>query len=447
MAHIVQSQFCPERGLIYLLVSGDDPDKKWKSAEEILSSRPELIELHEKLYNLKSKHYPQSFAIKPRLIPKTYQDLIENCLDEEHYNGSLDLMESFQNEREYLPVYHIRQIMGIIVDETVENSLVIRAYKLLQHILQTCGAEPFQSVWKIDKANIEQGFIWCEYPLDFWKFFETKLMLTLNDDSSSKVDRTLMLLNHLTNVHEMDIINNLESSLLIQLFTKNYGKVRTNIKYPIEALLAPFSTDDIIPIRTARVAQRLLEQIILLSYAGIICTDTLKRELYLLIIKLNPDNFRVFFQTLPCTTFKCKLLDHALQDTNLGEVQREHRYLCNASLDLSKIIHVYFQSKPYYRRVCRSTAIWRHTFMLMTLLQSYIQSKSLRISEKIYNGLRDDEKKLFVEDLVRQKLEELAQWIADEKNIKKEFRQSAKLLIDLASIVLDMQCSMEIEEN
>ncbi|KAG9286650.1 hypothetical protein G9A89_012200 [Geosiphon pyriformis] len=450
MTYVIQNQTHEEGGILYLLAefAGEDTKATWKTAEEILSSRPEVIESYYVLNAAWGKEI-RTFEgkVHARIMPKTYQDLIENCLDESHYSAALDLMESFQNEHEYLPEHHIRRVMDLIVNEKVEDNVAARAYKLLQHVLQTSGSEPFQNIWKIPKELPEQDGLWAEYPLDFWKFIQTKLVSSSMNGEAKKIIRESMLLDHIISIFEFDLLikkDKLGSCMILQIFPKNYGRVRNNIKYPIEALLAPFSMAEICPIETARLSQRLLGQIIILSYAGIICHDTLKREMYLLINKFNPENFELFIQTINFNTFKSKLLDHALQDANLGEVSRTYKSLIHAGLDLSKIIHVYFQSTPYYRKVSRSTAICRHTFILVTLLQSYIQSKLLRIDSKVYCGLSKEERNLLAEDLIRPKLEELEQWLDDEKTIDKRLRRRAKFMIELANIALDTQQPMEI---
>ncbi|CAG8806308.1 19212_t:CDS:2, partial [Racocetra fulgida] len=143
------------------------------TANEILKKHPELLELYENLNNF-STNLPQS-----RTMPNGYQSLIDNCLEENHFkqklmtyfidDAALDLLESCQTYKQIRQ--HIRRLMDIIASDQVDDDIASRAYKVLQHILQTSGNAAFQYIWTSEQIDTEEGTLWANY-VNFWKFIE-----------------------------------------------------------------------------------------------------------------------------------------------------------------------------------------------------------------------------------------------------------------------------------
>ncbi|CAG8463267.1 79_t:CDS:2, partial [Diversispora eburnea] len=315
--------------------------------------------------------------------------------------ATFDLIEAFQTKNYHPNEEQIRRLMDIIVNDQVENMEIITgAYRVLQHILQTSGTTAFQKIWKIDHVDHEQGPLWNKYT-DFWNFLEQLIPYQQSTDKVEKVERVervIMLLDHIVCVFEADIYSkrgNLGNSILLSLIPKGYGRLRTNIK-------------------------------------GHICTDSLKTELYIQMNKLDPFRFQLFLQTMASNTFKCILLDHALKDTNLTQISRQNRNSLNCPVNLLKITQIYFDSSPYYKNSTKSSATWRHIFILCSLLQSYIQSKIFRVGDKIYSGLDDDEINLIGNsNEINERINELVDSLNEDEDIDLDLKKRTKFLLDL----------------
>jgi hypothetical protein len=64
---------------LFLFHETEETEGVWKEAEDMLKEHPEVVESYEKL-NKPIKTFPTN----SKIMPNTYQSLIENCLDEEH---------------------------------------------------------------------------------------------------------------------------------------------------------------------------------------------------------------------------------------------------------------------------------------------------------------------------------------------------------------------------
>ena len=64
--------------------------------------------------------------------------------------------------------------------------------------------------------------------------------------------------------------------------------------------------------------------------------------------------------------------------------------------------------------------------------------KTLRFHDQVYSGLKEEERKLFADETIRQKLEELEQWVTEELDKEKGLSRSAKFLLDMVIIALDI---------
>ncbi|CAG8662347.1 12446_t:CDS:2, partial [Acaulospora morrowiae] len=396
------------------------------TADEVLKTKPELVELYEKL-NVSIDNVPGEFqSIK---MPNAYRSMIEDCLEENHYNAVFDLIESFQNSTYHPSEEQIRRLMDMIVNDEVENlDTATRAYRVLQHVLQTSGTEAFQNVWKLDeKEEYNKGSFWSQYT-DFWRFIEIQFKPHQDND---KEDRTIMLLDHIVNVFETDIRlkkGNLGSTMLLHLIPKSTGKLR----HPIQTLMSPFNEEEIYT-EIARISQRLLEQIVLLSFSGYICLDVLLTEVYLQINKHNPGQFQLFLQTIISNVFRFKILDRAFQDTSLIRISHQDRNYILTPINMTKIITIYFYSTPYYKNTTRSIATWRHIFMLYTLFQSYMNSKVLRIGDKVHCGLDEEEVNLIINGLVDERVEEIENSL-EEENIDSDIKNRAEFFLKMLKI-------------
>ncbi|RHZ52061.1 hypothetical protein Glove_465g57 [Diversispora epigaea] len=456
MVFISRHEFS-ENGLSYVLCASPSDKGKFVSANEALKTNPEVVELYEKLNNNNNNNniftydddnHNDTFSMKNTFsmkMPHYYKSMIENCLEENHYVATFDLIEAFQTKNYHPVEEQIRRLMDIIVNDQVENMEIITgAYRVLQHILQTSGTTAFQKIWEIDHVDPEQkpGPLWNEYT-DFWNFIEQLIPHQLSTDKVEtvkkveRVERIVMLLDHIVGVFETDIQlkkGNLGNSILLSLIPKGYGRLRTNIKGLVQTLTSAFHVNNI-SIEIIRIFQRLLGQIILLSLSGHICPDSLKTELYIQINKLDPFQFQLFLQTMTSNTFKCKLLDHALKDTNLTQISRQNKNSLNCPVDLLKITQIYFDSSPYYKISTKSSATWRHIFILCSLLQSYIQSKILRVGDKIYSGLDDDEINLINNsNEINERINELVDSLNEDEDINPDLKKRTKFLLDLLKI-------------
>ncbi|CAG8717103.1 12831_t:CDS:2 [Cetraspora pellucida] len=393
MAYISESE-CSEAGILYVLRTSSTAEETSVTAEEILKKHPELLELYENLNNF-STNLPQS-----RTMPNGYQSLIDNCLEENHYDAALDLLESCQSQHYHPPEQHIRRLMDIIASDQVDDDIASRAYKVLQHILQTSSNEAFQYIWTSERIDADEGTLWENY-VNFWKFIENRFtsLIKVNKD---KHERIIMILDHIVNVIEIDIKvkkDQLNSSLLLQLIPKSYGRIRTNIKDPINVLLFPFREE--VSIEIARLSQRLLKQTILSN------------------------------------TFKCMLLDLALRDTDLSLVPRQNRNMVNSPLSLVKFVNIYFDSKPYSNKNNPiAMALWRHIFILCSAFQSYINSKTMRVGHKVFCGLDDEERKLIIDKVIIQRVNELMKRLEDQK-MNSELKKNTKFLLEIMNIDIE----------
>ncbi|RIA82897.1 hypothetical protein C1645_487880 [Glomus cerebriforme] len=170
----------------------------------MLKTYPELVELYEKL-NKPIKQF--SALTNSKIMPNTYQSLIENCLDEEHNVAALDLLESFQNEYYYPPKHHIRRMMDIIVNPPADKDkdVSFKSYKILQHVLYSTGSSAFENIWNFEKVCSEQEDVWPIGYNNFWAFIKDKFMLSTqitNDDQSTRI---LLLLEQIVSVFEVDM--------------------------------------------------------------------------------------------------------------------------------------------------------------------------------------------------------------------------------------------------
>ncbi|CAG8572841.1 16530_t:CDS:2, partial [Cetraspora pellucida] len=393
MAYISESE-CSEAGILYVLRTSSTAEETSVTAEEILKKHPELLELYENLNNF-STNLPQS-----RTMPNGYQSLIDNCLEENHYDAALDLLESCQSQHYHPPEQHIRRLMDIIASDQVDDDIASRAYKVLQHILQTSSNEAFQYIWTSERIDADEGTLWENY-VNFWKFIENQFtsLIKVNKD---KHERIVMILDHIVNVIEIDNKvkkEQLNSSLLLQLIPKSYGRIRTNIKDPINVLLFPFREE--VSIEIARLSQRLLKQTILSN------------------------------------TFKCMLLDLALRDTDLSLVPRQNRNMVNSPLSLVKFVNIYFDSKPYSNKNNPiAMALWRHIFILCSAFQSYINSKTMRVGHKVFCGLDDEERKLIIDKVIIQRVSDLMKRIEDQK-MNSELKKNTKFLLEIMNIDIE----------
>ena len=94
----------------------------------------------------------------------------------------------------------------------------------------------------------------------------------------------------------------------------------------------------------------------------------------------------------------------ALRDTNLENL---HQGSKSQPLDLNKIVKVYFRTKPFSGYI-PSNDEWRHTFMVVTILDSYLDCKTLRLHGKVYSGLAKDERRLLCNDRLPAAMSELS---------------------------------------
>ncbi|CAG8549160.1 3070_t:CDS:2 [Paraglomus occultum] len=384
------------------LVSISGKEAVWKSAQTILKTRPDLIELHECLC-IYSDNDASTRKTPATQLPVTHRSLIENCLEEKHYVAAIDLLDAFQSNRYHPSEQEMRQMMDVIVNDQIEQDTAYRAFVVLQRVLQTSGAQAYQVVWKPERVDKDDGVLWEGYT-DFWKFIEKRIRAS-SEDKSVQVTRELLLLEHIVNVFEYDMKDkkdDLESSLILQLFPVEIGRVRTNVSGPIQALFIPFTDKNCINVMY--LVQRLFKLIILLSYAGLICPVTLARDAYLHTKNLGSEPFRTFVQTIPLSTFRTRYLDVALQDTNLEDL---HQGSKSQPLDLNKIVKVYFRTKPFSGYI-PSNDEWRHTFMVATILDSYLDCKTLRLHGKVYSGLAKDERRLLCDDRLPAAMNELS---------------------------------------
>ncbi|CAG8513016.1 10804_t:CDS:2 [Dentiscutata heterogama] len=272
-------------------------------------------------------------------ILEKHPELLElyECLN---YDAALDLLESCQSQHYHPPELHIRRLMNIIVNDQVDDDIASRAYKIF-----TCKfiENLFTSLTKVDKS-----------------------------------DRIMMILDHIVSVIEIDIKvkkEELNSTLLLKLIPKSYGRVRTNIKDLVNALLSPFHEE--VSIETARLSQRILKQ------------------------------------TMLSSTFKCMLLDLALRNTDFSRIPRQNRTMVTSPLSFVKFVNIYFDSKPYNKN--DTISLWRHIFILCSAFQSYVDSKTMRVCHKVFCGLNDEERKLIIDKVINQRVAELKKRIDGEK--------------------------------
>ncbi|PKK69590.1 hypothetical protein RhiirC2_866672 [Rhizophagus irregularis] len=396
-----------EGNLYFLLCETEETEGVRKEAEEMLKVYPEIVESYEKL-NKSIK----TFSTNSKIMPNTYQSLIENCLDEEHYTAALDLLDSFQNEQFYPPKLHIRKMMEIIVNPKVDKDINFKSYKILQHVLYTTGSIAFENIWNFENHSDPEE-VWPVGYDSFWAFIKDKFnSLTQNIDDNDQSTRILLFLEQIVNVFEIDMRikqRKFFSSILLRLVTRS----RTNLRIVIDSLITSVFSKEI-PMEAIRLSQRLLDQIIILSYAGHICRDSLKNEMYLQINLLEPSRMISFLQTLLSNTFKYQLIEKALLDSDLSNIKKEKKLILS-SLSLVKITKIFLYSIPYTRNLTEPVAIWRHIFFYSSILQSYVNAKTLRQEKQgkvvIVHGLDDEEMDVVADDLISKRLKDLKKWL------------------------------------
>ncbi|GBC05337.1 hypothetical protein RclHR1_06180022 [Rhizophagus clarus] len=244
-----------EEGIIFKFCETEETEGVKKEAEEMLKDYPELVESYEKL-NKPLK----TFSTNSKIMPNTYQSLIENCLDEEHYTAALQFMDSFQNEQYYPSKVHIRQVMDIIVNPKVDKDITYKSYKILQHVLCSTGSIAFENIWNFEKDHSEPEDVWPIGYDNFWMFIKDKFnSLAQNIDDTDQSSRILLLIEQIVNVFEIDIRikkRKLSSSILLRLVTRS----RTSLRIILESLiLSGFSKE--ISMEAIRLLQRLLDQV------------------------------------------------------------------------------------------------------------------------------------------------------------------------------------------
>ncbi|RIA82898.1 hypothetical protein C1645_487881 [Glomus cerebriforme] len=136
----------------------------------------------------------------------------------------------------------------------------------------------------------------------------------------------------------------------------------------------------------------------------------------------------LFLQTLLSNTFRYQLIDNALLDSDLNSIKK-FKPLIKSPLNLEKIAKVFFHSLPYNRNLTEPIAIWRHLFFLNSILQSYINAKSLRQGKEVIYGLEDKELYVIFDDLISKRLTELKRWLKT-KNME-DLKAQSELLLDM----------------
>ncbi|CAJ0831106.1 21292_t:CDS:10 [Entrophospora sp. SA101] len=441
-------------------------DGIWEKAEKVLITKPEIIEIYEKLNSITTNPNNKTKK-KSLLMPNTCQNMIDNCLQENHYSGAIDLIGSFYNQSYNPSEKHIRQLMDLVVnDQKVNYRMALKAHKILNQILQQEGSLPFENIWSsspsssdFDSQINEIDDIWKEYK-DFWNFFKkTMFQPHLMDDDKSQ--RKLLLFEHIVSVLEVDIKlkqENLSSTIFLQLIPNNYGAQQrtTNIKTPVDILISIFDKDEISK-DFVNMIQRLLDLMIILSYSEHICSKTLTTEIYLKSKHLDSSKFQLFLQTLISNTFKAKLLDLALSNADINSAGRNYRHLIKSQLSLSKIINVYFDSIPFKKTKkgdIMSDLAWRHYYMLYWILQSYISSKIIRVNNCINNnrntrrnsgddsimmicGLDDEEYELVINNTVVNKINNLQESIKKNNIISSGIKFQVQFLLEMLSLNIE----------
>lgn len=113
-------------------------------------------------------------------------------------------------------------------------------------------------------------------------------------------------------------------------------------------------------------------------------------------------------------TFKYQLIEKALLDSDLSNIKKEKKLILS-SLSLVKITKIFLYSIPYTRNLTEPVAIWRHIFFLSSILQSYVNAKTLRQEKQgkvvIVHGLDDEEMDVVADDLISKRLKELKKWL------------------------------------
>ncbi|CAG8704744.1 14199_t:CDS:2, partial [Funneliformis mosseae] len=424
----ISSREITEDGVSFLFCESEGAEGVWKEVEEMLKSYPELVESYKRL-NKRIKGFSAEKLKSPKAMPNTYISFIDICLDENHNNAALDLLESFQNENYYPPKDHIRKMMDFIADLTLDKNICSKSYKVLQHTLHATGSIAFEDMWSFEENNLDD--IWPIGYDNFWMFIKSRFNSAMNtkDDQS---ERMLLFLEQVVNIFEIDMQikqENFSSSILLRLIPKSVGKLRGNPKVIIDSLLTPFYSEEI-SMETVRLSQRLFDQIIILSYAGYICNDSLTNEVYLQINKLDSSMMTLFLQTLFSNTFRCQLLNIALLDSDFNELKRKPgmKKLISSPLSLEKIAKLYFYSMPYC--LTEPDAIWRHMFFLNSILQSYISTKTLIQGKIVYHGLEEEEVDVITDDLIITRVKELKKWIK-KKKMEKDLKTRSELLLDM----------------
>ncbi|CAG8753507.1 15243_t:CDS:2 [Dentiscutata erythropus] len=415
---------CSEAGVSYVLHMSDE-EETVVTAGEVLEKHPELLELYECLNN-SLINFPSS-PLQSKTMPNGQQKLMIYFID----NAALDLLESCQSQHYHPPEQHIQRLMDTIVSDQVDDDIASRSYKVLQHVLQTSGNAAFQNIWTFEQLDAEQGTLWENY-VNFWKFIENLFTSLTKVDKS---DRIMMLLDHIVSVIEIDIKvkkEELNSTLLLKLIPKSYGRVRTNIKDLVNALLSPFHEE--VSIETARLSQRILKQIIILSHAGHICSSSLITEIYQQMNKFKRSQLKLFLQTMLSSTFKCMLLDLALRNTDFSRIPRQNRAMVTSPLSFVKFVNIYFDSKPYNKN--DPTSLWRHIFILCSAFQSYVDSKTMRVGHKVFCGLNDEERKLIIDKVINERVAELKKRIDGEK-MDSELKKNTKFLLEIMNIDIE----------
>jgi hypothetical protein len=94
-----------------------------------------------------------------------------------------------------------------------------------------------------------------------------------------------------------------------------------------------------------------------------------------------------------------------------------------------KITDVFLPSIPYTRSLTEPIAIWRHIFFLSSILQSYVNAKTLRQEKQgkvvIIHGLGN----VVADDLISKKIKELKKWLK-QKNMG-DLKDRSELLLEM----------------
>ncbi|KAL1925001.1 uncharacterized protein VTP21DRAFT_4655 [Calcarisporiella thermophila] len=333
-SYLVLSKLCDEHGI-------------WEPVKQILSTRPELVEIYE-FFTATFPPPPPIHGAASVLSPRC-QALVEDRLEEGDVTSALELLETLITPNSSIPAHFLAQLVRAGLEAEDEGSGIL-LFRVLQHIMDSQGAMSLRKLWiepeKIDKVLLQDHS-------SFWEFLKSIFIKSCGDEEPAA--RYRLFMDHIVTLLETDLRANQETrskSLLGRVFARGFFGARVDIKPALDCIFSIFEREKPYP-ECARIAQRFTHLLVIWLRLEKNPSQTLLHESTTRLNGLSLEQSYLFLQTIVSHIFRYQLLDMVFRHRCLYPGVSSSLINDSAPVTLERIILAHFHAHPRSRDKAR----------------------------------------------------------------------------------------------